>query len=153
MRLLEIILGMLLLLLLMGMDAAAINMLFGSGKTVMLVSALLVLECLFMLSYHYRAVRNSINSPPLARWNKRFHWSFLMLTLCCVGVFAAHDQGMLVVYRQAIQWVFWGLFAVLVMVGGGLALYLLLDAPEADLVKPVERPVLPTIQYGKAGYR
>lgn len=152
MKLLEIVLGMLLLLLLLGMDVAAINMLFGSGNTVILASALLVLECLFMLSYHYHALHHAVHVPALARWNKRFHWFFLALTLCCLGVFAAHDQGVLMVYRQAIQWVFWGVFAGLVLVGGGLTWHLLLDTPETGAVEPSTPSTPSTIQYGKAGY-
>lgn len=153
MKLQKMLLGGLLLLLVMGMDVAAINMLFDHGMTVALVSVLLVLECLFMLHYHYHSLRKPDAASVLTRWNKRFQLFFLVLTLCCVGVFAADNLGVLDDNGklQSIKLMFWGLFAGLVMLGAGLALYALLDEPDVAVDATV-KSTGPAIQYGKAGY-
>lgn len=148
----EVLLGSLLLLLIMGMDVAAIKMLFGQGVTVLLVSVLLGLECLFMLSYHcHERCKPGVSLPP-TRWSRRFQAFFLVLTLCCIGVFATHDLGLLDVYRPTIQLAFWWLFAGLAMLGVGLALYTLLDEPETAATKAVDPASDVSTQYGKAGY-
>ncbi|MEZ5453178.1 MAG: hypothetical protein R3E93_10270 [Thiothrix sp.] len=153
MKSLEILLGSLLLLLVMGVDVAAIKALFPENNvTVLLVSLLLALECLFMLSYHYHALRKPVVVPTLTRWNKRFQVFFLVLTLCSVGVFAADSLGLLDGYRPVMQLVFWVLFAGLVMLGAGLALYALLDEPESAAMQGDDTAAEPAIQYGKAGY-
>ncbi|QLQ33001.1 MAG: hypothetical protein HZT40_16965 [Candidatus Thiothrix singaporensis] len=77
---------------------------------------------------------------------------FLVLTLCCIGVFATHDLGLLDVYRPTIQLAFWWLFAGLAMLGVGLALYTLLDEPETAATKAVDPASDVSTQYGKAGY-
>lgn len=143
--------GLFLLLLVIGVDMAAVRLFFGDTTLAALIGIFLVLEGLFFL-HHNQIPLNSCSQRGLKRWTRRFYRMFLAMGACSTAAFAIKASGLPLAFMAVTKAVFWLLVVVLLVIGAGMALCVIgVHGADAD-EKPNAHLPPPTPIYGRAGY-
>jgi uncharacterized membrane protein len=140
--------GLLLLLLIMGIDLVAISRFFGGNSPAVLVGMFMMLEGFFVGWRHHYCNRTGNCLPAMKFWIKLFYLIFTLLGICSVAAFAVRELAEGDVYMEGLRVVFWVLAITLLLIGAGMSLCIVGgddDGEEQD--KPAGKS-----PWGKAGY-
>lgn len=142
--------GLMLLLLVIAIDMAAVRLIFGDATSAMLIGLFLVLESLFFLYYNLLPL-NGCSPRGIKRWTRRFYRLFVAMGACSATAFAAKVGGWFML-MPLLELVFWGLAVALLVIGAGMGLCVLgiHGDDDADGTPPASPPSMPL--YGRAGY-
>jgi hypothetical protein len=140
--------GLLLLLLIIGIDLAAISRFFGGNTAAVLVGIFLILEGFFVGWRHYYCNRTGNCLPAMKFWIKLFYLIFTLLGICSVAAFAVRELADGGAYMDGLRVVFWGLAITLLLVGAGMSLCIVGGGDDGeDQDNPADDS-----PWGKAGY-
>lgn len=144
--------GGLLLLLILWLDLNAIEIMFGSQGRAGVVGVFILLEGMLIAWLHFMCERAVDCERGIERSISLFYLTFLVMGVCSVATFAVRDGVEIGIDMGILRGFFWLLFAVLVLVGGRLVLYLfkIIQGREPGVPKGKASPSIPL--YGRAGY-
>ena len=146
--------GLMLLVLIIGIDIAAVKLFFGDVTQAALIGVFLSLESLFFLFHGQLGSMSRCSGMALKRWVRHFYRMFLAMGACSTAAFAISTGGLpsdfMELLMDLLKLIFWLLAIVLLMIGAGMALCVVgvhdSDDDSNDGMPP------PDAVYGRAGY-
>lgn len=142
--------GLMLLLLIIGIDIAAVKLFFGDTTQAALIGVFLTLESLFFLFHGQMGSMSRCSGMALKRWIRRFYRMFLAMGACSTAAFAVSAGSLPSGLMALLNLVFWLLVIVLLMIGAGMALCVV-GVHDSDDDSNDGMPPSNSV-YGRAGY-
>jgi len=139
-----------LLVLIIGIDIAAVKLFFGDVTQAALIGVFLSLESLFFLLHGQLGSVSRCSGMALKRWIRHFYHMFLAMGACSTAAFAISAGGLPGELMVLLNLVFWLLAIVLLMIGAGMALCVVGVHDSDD--DPNDGMPPPDAVYGRAGY-
>ncbi|SEB04813.1 hypothetical protein SAMN05660964_03283 [Thiothrix caldifontis] len=143
----EYLLSGTLLLFVLLINLLAVNKFFASIEQAILMGVFLLLESAFVMRYQLQPEKaKRCPTYRLKVWIRYFYSVFLLLTVCSVLAFALNALKTLEM-MIALQWIFWILATMLVLIGAKMGLCIMGSAADDDDAAPTASTI-----YGKSGY-
>lgn len=152
-RLAFVVLGMALFSLIVVSNLTAMSVLFKSTLTIIVAGSLFVIECLVVLLFHYfHHQKQQEPAASVTRCVTAFYGVLVTLSMGTVAVLAARESASVATLLPVLQWIYWMLFAALMVIAVLLVRATLDDdEEEQSSAKKTDKGAKPII-YGKAGY-